>query len=1036
MRNDSTAFPVPGYGRPAVLRHLALAAAVMLFALACSGQSGVTEKDGMDIATAEVGADLAAETATELEAVPEVRDPRDLGPFELVPDLPGGNCETGQGCFLDPCTENSDCLSGWCVEHMGAGVCTQACQDECPAGWKCRQVAGTDPDVVFICVSDFTNLCKPCSDSNQCSGIGGADDVCLAYGQEGSFCGGACQVDADCPWGFDCRKSLSVDGMESMQCVAETGLCPCTARSIELGLWTVCEVENEWGSCQGKRVCTASGLSECDAGAALEETCNGLDDDCDGAVDEPKDVGGDLVNLCNDGNDCSKDTCGGEAGCSHDPVDGGECKDGDPCTAGDHCEEGMCVGAPVVCDDKNPCTDDSCDGLGGCQFQANSSDCDDGNPCTVADQCGNEICSGVAIPCDCTADSDCAGLEDGDLCNGTLFCDLAKLPYQCRVKEDTVVTCPPPVGIDAICLAPACDPLTGQCSLVADHDGFACSDGNACTVGDVCTAGKCLPGSAPLCSDDNPCTADSCDPVAGCVQTPAAGPCSDGNACTVGDACAQGECLPGDAMVCDDFNPCTADSCDPVKGCLHAPAAGNCSDGNPCTQGDHCAEGICAFDAFLACSDSNVCTDDSCDPKAGGCVHSVNKASCNDGDVCTLGDQCHLGACLPGSKMLCSDGNSCTNDSCDPKVGCQFVPNTGACDDGNACTTGDSCSSGWCKAGGILACDDGNVCTDDSCDPKTGCTHMNNATPCDDGNACTTADLCAAGKCTGGAPLGCNDGNVCTDDSCKPASGCAFVNVPDNTSCGAGKACVAGQCVGNCTAGNQTFSYTGNVQTFVVPNCSTITVQAYGGAGGNGWNQDVSSTLGMGGKGGSATATITATPGETLYVYVGGKGQDSASGVPGKGGYNGGGNGATKYNYQGGGGGGASDVRRGGTTLQNRVVVAGGGGAGSGWCTAGTGNGGNGGGTTGTSGQQCSSYAVGTGGTQSAGGTFGAALGVGGNATTDAGAGGGGGYYGGGASDGSGGGGGSGFTAAPGNTNTSMSTGVQSGDGKIVISWQ
>ncbi|HVP31101.1 MAG TPA: lysyl oxidase family protein [Myxococcota bacterium] len=49
-------------------------------------------------------------------------------------------------------------------------------------------------------------------------------------------------------------------------------------------------------------------------------------------------------------------------------------------------------------------------------------------------------------------------------------------------------------------------------------------------------------------------------------------------------------------------------------------------------------------------------------------------------------------------------------------------------------------------------CDDLDPCTDDLCDPVLGCVHADNAGPCSDGNSCTTNDVCNAGACVGGAP--------------------------------------------------------------------------------------------------------------------------------------------------------------------------------------------------------------------------------------------------------------------------------------------
>jgi hypothetical protein len=59
-------------------------------------------------------------------------------------------------------------------------------------------------------------------------------------------------------------------------------------------------------------------------------------------------------------------------------------------------------------------------------------------------------------------------------------------------------------------------------------------------------AGVCTPTPQPDCDDSNPCTADACQPARGCVHTAAAdGPasgCDDGDDCT-DDVCAAGGCV-------------------------------------------------------------------------------------------------------------------------------------------------------------------------------------------------------------------------------------------------------------------------------------------------------------------------------------------------------------------------------------------------------------------------------------------------------------------------------------------------------------
>ena len=747
-----------------------------------------------DVKLSDAPADLGLDTG-----IPEIHTKdsgnveaqSDLG-FDFGTDQGEPACAPGQGCFLDPCTKNSQCLSGWCVEHLGEGVCTSECQEECPDGWECKQVESTGPDVAWVCVSRFSNLCKPCSTAADCSSPGGLEDACLDYAAEGSFCGGTCTTNEDCPSGFTCKSVKTVDGVTLDQCVSEAGTCPCTAKSVALGLWTPCTVGNDWGTCMGKRVCTGDGLTSCDADTPAQEICNGLDDDCDGTADEPDVVRGSFLNLCDDDNPCTTDACEGESGCTHEIQNAGECIDGDACTVGDHCENGQCVGLPVVCDDGNPCTDDACDGQGGCKSTLNNAPCDDQDPCTVADACKDGTCGGVSINCDCKTDSDCAAFEDGDFCNGTLTCDTSVVPHECILIPGSIISCPQPQGPDSICQKAVCAPLTGECAIQPDHEGFACSDGNSCTLGDACSQGKCQSGSALVCADNNPCTDDACNPQVGCVFSFNESPCSDGNACTTGDVCKAGVCGANGLLSCDDSNPCTTDGCDVQAGCTHlADDQAQCSDGNACTAGDSCKAGQCVPGSPLICDDANPCTTDSCTVD-GGCLFKLNDLPCNDGNLCTAGDHCHLGGCIGGQSLVCNDSNPCTDDSCDPKVGCVFKANVLPCDDGNACTLGDVCSSGWCKGTSSLSCDDGNPCTTDSCKLGVGCLFENNNLPCDDGNACTAGDSCSAGTCAPGTPLECDDSNACTTDSCLPATGCKHVDT--SASCADLNPCTTDSC--------------------------------------------------------------------------------------------------------------------------------------------------------------------------------------------------------------------------------------------------
>jgi len=71
----------------------------------------------------------------------------------------------------------------------------------------------------------------------------------------------------------------------------------------------------------------------------------------------------------------------------------------------------------------------------------------------------------------------------------------------------------------------------------------------------------------------------------------------------------------------------------------------------------------------------------------------------------------------------CDDGNNLPGDCCSGF--CQLESSLSPCEDGNLCTSGDTCDAlGLCVPGGPANCDDGSACTDDTCDPGIGCLHQ------------------------------------------------------------------------------------------------------------------------------------------------------------------------------------------------------------------------------------------------------------------------------------------------------------------------
>ena len=363
------------------------------------------------------------------------------------------------------------------------------------------------------------------------------------------------------------------------------------------------------------------------------------------------------------------------------------CDDGSACTVNDQCLNAICKGELSLCDDQNPCTFDVCDEDEGCAHPEANIPCDDGDPCTALDFCENGECKGGFAP-PCNDDNPCTA----DTCQAGKGCFHTML------------------------------------------DGKQCDDGNACTTGDVCLAGECVPGQQVVtCNDFNDCTSDICDLDVGCVYPLAGNPC----------------CI-NDINICDDGDPCTLDDCDVDTGaCLYFPNDGPCTDKDACTINDLCAEGVCQGE-IADCDDQNPCTLDFC-LKLQGCIHESLNLECDDDSVCTLNDQCTNGVCT-GTSLNCNDYNLCTDDSCDPDLGCLNNFNQAPCNDLDLCTGNDHCVDGECH-GDAKACDDGNPCTKDQCDPGAGCQNLFTTTACDDGDPCTEDDMCEAGVCKPGTAV-------------------------------------------------------------------------------------------------------------------------------------------------------------------------------------------------------------------------------------------------------------------------------------------
>ncbi len=82
----------------------------------------------------------------------------------------------------------------------------------------------------------------------------------------------------------------------------------------------------------------------------------------------------------------------------------------------------QCIpGQHTSCDDKNPCTTDTCSDVGACSYDTTTA-CDDGNACTE-DACEAKTYEGIDPVALCTHKADDAlTCDDGDLCTETSTC--------------------------------------------------------------------------------------------------------------------------------------------------------------------------------------------------------------------------------------------------------------------------------------------------------------------------------------------------------------------------------------------------------------------------------------------------------------------------------------------------------------------------------------------------------------------------------------------------------------------------------------
>jgi hypothetical protein len=557
-----------------------------------------------------------------------------------------------------------------------------------------------------------------------------------------------------------------------------------------------CRPDRKWGSCDGQVLPRAEESVE-DINA-VRGACNGLDDNCDGSVDnrggKPNDP---MVRTCYDASPAS--------------LRKGDCKEGvQRCEAGvwSACD-GQIAPKTEECNGK----DDDCNGL-----------VDDAIP---------------TRPCLSTANTGCKQGSTGDIqCFGN-----------CRSGRSTCLN-----GKWSDCqgeILPLAQELCGNkqdddCNGQID-DGCVCKDGEtrACYTGTKetrkrgeCKDGlqRCVQSRWEECSDDTPPQTEVCDgkdnDCDGIVDNLTNADCKVPNQTGI---CSQGK------LVCENNQPrCKAPTsaqevCDGLDNNCDGEIDNLADIGKPCT--DAAALGPCKDGVWRCENNQKVCksaiqpapeicngVDDDCDGKidnpAGSCVVSGKLG------ICAVG----AWACEQGVKLCkqveigTSEVCNGVDDDCNGKI-------DDTVDEGKPCT--DPTKKGVC-AEGVFRCQKdatgawGRVCfsqktpqtkvcngLDDDCDGvvDAGCvackSHMDcggvglcvngfcdKTAQCAAANDCPTDQVCKQGRCSYCALNGadCPTGQLCLADAQKGYNRCQPVQCSVNSNCSFGLVCKQNRC--------------------------------------------------------------------------------------------------------------------------------------------------------------------------------------------------------------------------------------------------